>query len=41
VSKAVICGCCTYGYILAMQAAAHMLGKLPTSLPAPLRVGPK
>jgi 3-dehydroquinate dehydratase-2 len=41
VSKAVICGAGTYGYILAMQAAAHMLGKLPASLPTPIRVGPK
>jgi hypothetical protein len=24
-----------------MQAAAHMLGKLPASLPAPLRLGPQ
>jgi hypothetical protein len=24
-----------------MQAAAHMLGKLPSTLPAPIRTGPK
>ena len=35
--KAVLCGFGTYGYILAMQAAARMLGELPASLPA----GPK
>src|SRR5213078_5041700 len=38
--KAVICGLGPYGYIVAMQAALHMLGKLPASLPAPIRVGP-
>jgi 3-dehydroquinate dehydratase-2 len=27
--KAVVCGAGPFGYILAMQAAAHMLGKLP------------
>ena len=37
VAKGVICGLGPYGYILAMQAAAQMLGKLPASLPA----GPK
>ena len=31
--KAVICGAGPYGYILAMQAAAHMLGKLPDQAP--------
>jgi 3-dehydroquinate dehydratase II len=31
--RAVICGLGTYGYIVAMQAAAQMLGKLPASLP--------
>ena len=40
VSKAVICGAGPYGYILAMQTAAQMLGALPDSLPGPLRVGP-
>ncbi len=33
-ARGVICGLGTYGYILAMQAAAQMLGKLPASLPA-------
>ena len=39
--KAVICGLGPYGYIVAMQAALHMLGRLPASLPAPIRVGPQ
>src|ERR1700675_3303482 len=39
--KAVICGLGPYGYIVAMQAALHMLGKLPASLPVPIRVGPR
>jgi 3-dehydroquinate dehydratase-2 len=29
VAKCVICGAGVYGYIIGMQAAAHMLGKLP------------
>lgn len=41
VAKGVICGLGPYGYIAGMLAAAHMLGKLPASLPAPLRTGPK
>jgi len=36
----VICGLGTYGYIVAMQTAAKMLGVLPDSLPEPIRVGP-
>jgi 3-dehydroquinate dehydratase II len=40
VAKAVICGLGPYGYIVAMQAAAQMLGKLPEVLPAPVRIGP-
>jgi 3-dehydroquinate dehydratase-2 len=39
--KAVIAGLGPYGYIVAMQAALHALGKLPESLPAPIRVGPR
>lgn len=39
--KGVICGLGTYGYIAGMLAAAQMLGKLPESLPAPLRDGPR
>ena len=35
--RAVICGAGPYGYILAMQAAAEMLGQLPTGLPAAAR----
>jgi len=38
--KAVICGMGPYGYIVGMQAALHALGKLPDSLPAPLKTGP-
>src|SRR5436190_3706417 len=39
--RAVICGAGNYGYILGMQTALQMLGKLPASLPAPIRVGPR
>ena len=39
--RAVICGAGPYGYIIGMQAALQMLGKLPTSLPPPLQTGPK
>jgi 3-dehydroquinate dehydratase-2 len=39
--KAVICGMGAYGYIVAMQAAAQMLGKLPDKLPPALRIGPR
>lgn len=39
--KAVICGLGPYGYIVAMQAALQTLDKLPTSLPDPLRIGPR
>ena len=35
--KAVICGLGPYGYIVAVQAAAHMLGALPAGFPKPLR----
>jgi 3-dehydroquinate dehydratase II len=34
VAKGVICGLGPYGYIVAMQAAAQILGKLPANLPA-------
>jgi 3-dehydroquinate dehydratase II len=40
-ATAVICGLGAYGYIVGMQAALHMLGKLPESLPASIRVGPQ
>ncbi len=40
-AKAVICGLGPYGYIVAMQAAVHMVGKLPDTLPEPLRIGPR
>lgn len=39
--KAVICGLGPYGYVVAMQAALHALGKLPKTLPAPIRLGPR
>ena len=38
---AVICGLGPYGYIVGMQAALHMLGKLPDTLPVSIRVGPQ
>ena len=40
-ATAVICGLGAYGYIVGMQAALHMLGKLPESLPVSIRVGPQ
>lgn len=40
VSKAVIAGAGPYGYLLGMLSAMQMLGKLPDSLPKPLRTGP-
>jgi 3-dehydroquinate dehydratase II len=39
-AKGVICGLGTYGYIVAMQAAAQMLKAIPETLPEPMRVGP-
>jgi 3-dehydroquinate dehydratase-2 len=39
--KAVIAGLGPYGYIVAMQAALHALGKLPPSFPASLREVPR
>jgi 3-dehydroquinate dehydratase-2 len=39
--KAVIAGLGPYGYIVAMQAALQTLGKMPDSLPTPIRVGPR
>lgn len=40
VATGVICGLGSYGYIVAMQTAAHMLGTLPDTLPLPIRIGP-
>jgi 3-dehydroquinate dehydratase-2 len=40
-AKAVICGLGPYGYVVAMQAAAQMLGRLPDTLPTCLRDGPR
>lgn len=37
----VVCGLGPYGYIVAMQAAVRLVGKLPESLPTPLREGPR
>ena len=39
--KAVIAGLGPYGYIVAMQAALHALGKMPPSFPASLREVPR
>lgn len=39
--KGVICGLGPYGYVVAMQAAAHFLGGRPAALPTPLRDGPQ
>jgi 3-dehydroquinate dehydratase-2 len=39
--KGVICGLGPYGYIVAMQTAAHWLGTLPIGLPTPIRDGPQ
>ena len=39
--KAVIAGLGPYGYIVAMQAALQGAGRLPATLPAAMRIGPK
>jgi len=39
--KGVIAGLGPYGYIVAMQAALLAIGKLPESLPMPMRLGPR
>jgi 3-dehydroquinate dehydratase-2 len=39
--KGVIAGLGPYGYIVAMQAALHILGKLPQDFPASLREVPR
>jgi len=36
----VICGLGAYGYIVAMQAAARMVGEIPDGFPEPIRIGP-
>jgi len=36
-AKAVVCGLGPYGYIVAILAAAKILGHLPEALPSPLR----
>ena len=40
-STAVICGLGAYGYIVALQSAARLLGELPASLPEPITAGPQ
>jgi 3-dehydroquinate dehydratase II len=40
VAKAVICGLGPYGYIVALQSAAMLVGTLPKELPSAIRVGP-
>jgi 3-dehydroquinate dehydratase II len=40
-ATAVICGLGPYGYIVAMQAAAQLLGQLPEAWPACRREGPR
>ena len=39
VATGVVCGLGPYGYIVAMQSAAHMLGKIPDNLPVPMGKG--
>jgi 3-dehydroquinate dehydratase II len=39
--KAVVCGLGPYGYIVAMQAATRLVGKLPDALPVAVRDGPQ
>jgi len=39
--KAVIAGLGPYGYIVAMQAALQGAERLPTALPAAMRIGPR
>jgi 3-dehydroquinate dehydratase-2 len=39
--QAVICGLGTYGYIVAMQAAAQIVDALPATMPAAMRIGPR
>jgi 3-dehydroquinate dehydratase II len=38
--RGVICGLGNYGYIVAMQTALQMLGKLPGTMPVSQRLGP-
>lgn len=39
-ANAVICGLGAYGYVVALQAAARLLGPLPDSLPDAVSTGP-
>lgn len=41
VATGVVCGLGPYGYVVAIQTAAQMLGKVPDHLPAPIRKGPE
>jgi 3-dehydroquinate dehydratase-2 len=40
-ATAVICGLGAYGYIVAMQSAHRLVGRLPDSLPLAVREGPR
>ncbi|MHA6262603.1 type II 3-dehydroquinate dehydratase [Arenibacterium sp. CAU 1754] len=39
-ATAVICGMGAYGYVVALQSAARLVGALPDALPDPIRTGP-
>ena len=39
-AKAVICGLGPYGYMVALQSAARLIGALPDTWPEPIRIGP-
>jgi len=41
VATGVVAGLGAYGYVVAMQTALHLMGKLPKSLPGPMRLGPR
>jgi 3-dehydroquinate dehydratase-2 len=41
VATGVVAGLGAYGYVVAMQAALHLMGTLPESLPGPMRLGPR
>ena len=40
VARSVVCGLGPYGYLVALQSAAHMLGALTDNFPQPLRALP-
>lgn len=39
--RGVICGLGTYGYVVALQSAVQMLGRVPENFPAAMRLGPQ